>query len=115
MQDKSHIPLYFLVMLVLANGCAPTIAPRAVHDTAPTYDGTQRNSGFLGFDSVGNGIITPRAFQRYQGLLSEYHAAFTPALGTNDWPIATATNTYIITPQGLTYFATMSRWRKGGK
>lgn len=105
----------WVAVLVAFGGCAPTIAPKAAHDSAPTYDGTQRNSGFLGFDSHGNGIITPRAFQRYQGLLSEYRAAFTPALGTNDWPIATATNTYVITPQELTYFATMSRWKKGRK
>ncbi len=104
-------------LLAVCLGCASTVAPQAPKDSVASFDGNAQNSGFIGFDSAGNGILTVHGYQRYFDLVGSYGFLFSPKLDCyrNDDLQKTSTNTYLIDAQHLTYFATMNRWRKEGK
>ena len=104
--------LAFVLMLA---GCAPTVIPAQVRDHGASYDGNERNSGFLGFAADGTGIITPRARARYNELVARYGGLFRPALSADEGITPTATNTFLIDGEHLVDFATMNRWRKETK
>jgi hypothetical protein len=97
-------------------GCTSTVIPRQVSDSQASFDGNAQNSGFLGFDTDGNGILTAHARDRYNGLVSIYGGRFSPPL-TMDAGIraAAGTNTFTIDAEHLVKFATMNRWRKEGR
>src|ERR1044071_9239090 len=100
----------FAILILLA-GCAPTVTPRVVRSSEASWDSNQQNSGFLGFDGAGNGILTPHAKARYDALLAAYGVLFVPPLVTNAGITPTATNTFLIDAEHLADFATMNRWR----
>lgn len=94
-------------------GCTTTIAPRVVESSKPSWDGTNANSGFVGFSGE-HGIITPHARERYNGLIEIYGRRFVPPVA-KDYGITPGTDgNYLITPHALTYFTAMNRWRKAG-
>jgi hypothetical protein len=96
---------------VLFAGCTTTVTPRIVASLQASWDGTNQNSGFIGFTDAG-GIITPHARDRYNGLIELYGKKFIPPI-TFDYGISQHTNeNYIITPQALSDFAQMNRWYK---
>ncbi len=100
--------------LLLTCGCASTVAPEPVRETVASWDGTNQNSGFIGYLVDGRGLITESACRRYNGLIAVYGARFIPPLQADDGIRATGTNTFIIDQQHLQYFMTMQRWRRSG-
>jgi hypothetical protein len=98
-------------LCILLTGCAPTVTPRVVSSSEASWDANQQNSGFLGFDGAGNGILTPHAKARYDALLAAYGALFVPPLAKDRGITPTATNTFLIDAEHLADFATMNRWR----
>lgn len=104
-----------ILALVFLVGCAPTITPHQVQSSQASWDGNEQNSGFIGFDAAGNGIITWRAHSRYIGLIADYGYRFTPKLEADEGTTLTTTNTWLIDGQHLAYFDKMSRWKKQGK
>jgi len=101
-----------LAAVVLFAGCTSTVAPRPVISYQASWDGTNQNSGFLGFVGA-SGIITEHARDRYNGLIDIYGKKFVPPIG-HDYGILPyyPAGTYSISPQALTYFSQMNRWRK---
>ncbi len=91
-------------------GC--TVIPQTVSDNAPSFDGGVQNSGFIGYDAVGNGILTPNARTRYNLLIEQFGKRYLPPLKIDDGIIPTTTNTFLIAPQYLVDFREMNRWRK---
>lgn len=53
---------------------ACTIAPHPVSALVASYSGNDANGGFIGFLPDGSGHITPRAYARYEALLSAGYA-----------------------------------------
>lgn len=91
---------------------ACTVTPKRVTDSTPSFDGAVRNSGFIGFDAAGNGILTPLARERYNLLIAEFGQRYLPPLRPDAGITPTSTNTYLIAPQYLVDFREMNRWRK---
>lgn len=133
-----------LCLLLLA-GCTSTVVPKEIKASVASWDGTQQNSGFLGFDEAGNGIITYHAYNRWIALVNDYGPYFKPPcivhIGvspvTNDFPVrlfehhkATGVLTnplaggppgpgdwpfFRMTPEKMSQFDAMNRWRKAGR
>lgn len=115
---RALIVLSFFVALWLAamlTGCT-TVTPRIVEAPKPSWDGTNQNSGFVGWSGP-NGVITPHARERYNGLIEIYGKKFIPPL-VHDYGITIKTNQIDssliieITPEALADFALMNRWHK---
>ena len=104
--------LCILVGLSLMAGCTNTVAPKQASSGRPSWDGSSQNSGFIGFDQAGNGILTAHARDRYNELMDRYGKKFSPPVRQDDGLTATATNTWLIDPQHLSSFMTANRWRK---
>ena len=104
------ILLSSLILTVVTISCT-TVTPPIVQSSAPSWDGTNNNSGFIGWSATGEGIITPHAQDRYNALIVMYGKRFVPPL-VHDFGITTTTNGIIINNQALSYFAQMNRWFK---
>jgi hypothetical protein len=110
---RALLILTALAVIVLINaivGCT-TVSPRIVESPAASWDGTNQNSGFIGWSGT-SGIITPHARDRYNGLIETYGKKFVPPLVTDYGITATTSNVYLITPEALADFALMNRWHK---
>jgi len=103
-----------IAMVLALAGCAGTVTPHQVRDHGASFDGNARNSGFLGFDSDGRGIITPSARARYNSLAALYGKRLDPPVGFDDGLTPTGTNTFLIDAQHLVDFSTMNRWKRQG-
>ena len=110
MIGRNSIVVIFLSILII--GC--TVTPKIVKDSTPSFDGATQNSGFIGFDDRGYGIITENARNRYNGLITVYGKKFTPPLVLDAGLTLTSSNTYLIDPQHDVYGRTMNRWKKSG-
>ncbi len=110
------IVLFYVLIGVALSGCTNTVTPRTVTSSQASFDGNSQNSGLIGFDDQGNGILTIHAYQRYYELASSYGYKFSPKLDVyrDDDLQKTATNTYLIDAAHLEKFATMNRWKKQG-
>jgi len=95
-------------LALLLTGC--TVTPKVVHDAQASFDGTQQNSGILGFDGEGHCVITLHAVERYNALVDKYGKRFTPPLQRNQGLFLTDTNTAVMSFGSVEYFATMNRW-----
>ena len=112
--------LFFLLLTacILANiliGC--TVIPQTATNYQPSWDGTNQNSGLVGFLPDGRAIITQNARDRYNGLVAKYSTNFAPALkldGLDTVPpgLTNINGIWVIDPQHLAYFARMNRWSK---
>ena len=99
------------ISIIVTSGCTSTVTPRTVLSSQASWDGTNQNSGFIGFEGSA-GIITPHARDRYNALIEIYGKKFNPPI-TSDYGVWPYTGgNYIISPQALTYFTQMNRWRK---
>lgn len=97
--------------LLVATGCG-TVSPKPVTASAASYDGAERNSGFIGWTTNGWGILTPHARDRYNSLIADYGGRFHPPLTADHGVTPTTTNTFIFTPEAIADFAAMNRWRR---
>lgn len=95
--------------LFIAPGC--TVRPKVVRNSQASFDGNEQNSGLIGYDSQGNGIITHHARDRYNALIDEYGPLFKPPVNRDGGLVATSTNTYLLDGEHLFIFATMNRWK----
>ena len=118
-------------LLAVGPGCTNTI-PNVTVSHGAAYDGNDRNSGFIGWDQAGNGILTASAVERYNLLMVRYGTKFVPPVrpsegvsfaGTNIVMYVSGkpdglsgTNLWRIDKQHLVSFATAARWaRQEGK
>lgn len=99
---------------VLLVACANTVVPKPTRDNMASYDGTNQNSGFVGYLPNGAGEITPHARDRYNGLIAVYSKRFLPPL-TPDAGLKTHGENWEIDPEHLVKFMQMNRWRKTGQ
>ena len=106
--------LLFLV-LALAGGCSSTVSPNAPAARQASWDRNSQNSGFIGFDAAGNGILTPHARDRYNALVSVYGSRLSPPAQMDVGITGTDTNTFLIDAQHLADFAKFQRWSREGK
>ena len=102
----------YLAGLLMGITLSCTVLPEPPHETTPSFDGGAQNSGFLGFDAAGRGILTANARARYNALIATYGARYAPPLTLDAGLTPTATNTFLIEPQFLVDFREMNRWRK---
>lgn len=108
--SKFAIVVVFALTLI---GCVSTVVPKPTTDKVASWDGTNQNSGFIGFQPDGSGRITPHARDRYNGLVAIYGKHFIPPL-VPDAGLKPDGENWIIDPEHLVKFATMNRWRKSG-
>lgn len=111
MQKRIYI---FACLALAAAGCVSTITPNVPAARQASWDGNAQNSGFMGFDASGNGILTPHARDRYNALVDAFGSRMQPAVRRDEGIVATSTNTFLIDAQHLEYFATWQRWLREG-
>lgn len=106
--------LLAVVLVGAPSGC--TVIPRHVSASQPSFDGGRQDSGFVGFDKDGNGIITGTARNRYNALVKLYGAKFLVPLSEDDGikpgPVIETRQTWLIDPEHLVKFQTMARWHR---
>jgi hypothetical protein len=101
-----------VAIVLFASGCAPTVRPLAPQAKTASFDAGHENSGLIAIDPDHNGILTPHARDRYNGLIKSYGIKFDPALTADAGVTATVTNTFLLDAQHLAYFAAMQRWKR---
>lgn len=101
-----------VAIVLFASGCAPTVRPLAPQAKTASFDGGQNNSGLIAIDLAHNGILTPHARDRYNGLVSRYGERFSPVVHQDEGISPTLTNTFLLDAQHLAYFAAMQRWKR---
>jgi hypothetical protein len=95
----------------LLPGC--TVRPKVVHNSQASFDGNAQTSSLLGYDALGNRIITPHGRDRYNELMDHYGKTWNVHPGEGLTP--TSTNTFLLDAQHTFYFETAQRWRANGK
>lgn len=105
------IALTGLLLLALTIAGCGTVAPKPVTAGA-SWDGTNQNSGFIGWTANGCGVLTPHAYDRYNALIDDYGNRFHPALEAGRGVIGYTNGTYLFTPEAIADFAAMNRWRR---
>jgi hypothetical protein len=96
----------------LLTGCS-TVRPQPVTDAVASFDGNTQNSGFLRFNADGSGVITARARERYNALITLYASRFLLPLKPDDGiSPGPEPSTYTLDAQHLVHFATMNQWHK---
>lgn len=113
-----------LALCLALTACTNTVVPKTVIPSQPSMDQSYKpgakegeqeaNSGFIGYTKGGNGLITPHARDRYNGLVEKYGNRFLPPL-TKDAGVKPSGDVFEIDAQHLAKFITMNRWRKEGK
>lgn len=107
--------LILMLFCTVASTCRHPIIPDPLNMPGASWDGNNRNSGFLGWYTNNTGIIygvlTPRARERYNGLIDEYGNRFIPPL-KKDYGIINNTTNFFITSEALYDFIKMNRWHK---
>ena len=58
-----------VLAILLAVSCTTTVAPQPAKASVASWDGTNQNSGFIGYLPDGRGLITESACRRYNGLI----------------------------------------------
>lgn len=101
-----------VIAILAAALCGCTIVtPHTVNSSAYSFDGTNQNSGVIGF--VGEQAeVTPHWRDRYNGMIAVYSKRFLPPLVPDYGLTPTATNTFLVTPEAYRDFVKMNRWRK---
>lgn len=104
-----------LIAVVVVTGCVKTYIPQQATPDQISFSGNNQNAGFLGFAEDGSGVIDTMARLKYNSLISIYATNFLPHIYP-DYGVKAYTNeTYLITKEGLSKFATMNRWSKNAK
>jgi hypothetical protein len=110
---KKRLAISLLSSLLLAGaltGC--TVVPKAPVDKVASFDGNTANSGFIGYNADGSGVITPHARDRYNALVATYGAKMAVPIQRDYGITARPDGNYTITAQALVYFVEMNVWRK---
>lgn len=102
--------LLALTILLVAANC--TVTRHLVRSNTPGFSETgKQDSGFLGFDKQGNGIITSGKRAEYNALIGKYGLRFDIPPTPDSGICQGATNgTYLISPEALVRFLEMKRW-----
>lgn len=111
-------------------GCTSTITPRNVHDPVPSWDGTNQHSGIIAILDDGRFLVTPYFRDRYHAMLKIYargkDSAGRPLFAVPPKPDdglhagimlhddGSTEPAWVMTPQVMSNFARMNRWRKKG-
>lgn len=102
-------------------GCYGTVTPPVAAATLPSWDGTNQNSGFVGWTTNAAGqttgaFITAHAVDRYRSLMADYGKAWgemKPDEGITWLP--NGGQTFWIDAQHLDYFMAACRWKRNGR
>ena len=100
----------FALSLMLLAGC--TTAPRIVEASGASLDGGVANSGILQALPNRCYLVTPLFAERYAALVTLYGAKLIPPMDAPRWMTATATNTFVITSDGIAAFAELDFYRR---
>lgn len=111
MKFAKNLLISLCLTLVIA-GCTTTVTPIQVSAPSASWDGTEQNSGFIGWTSNGSGIITSNLKDKYNLLIDTYGNRFIPPLIHDYGIFETTTNTFVITPEALADLSAMKRWRR---
>lgn len=116
MRLANRITIAILGALLCA-GCLSTIVPPHAVSEGPSYDGGDRNSGFVGWctNMTVYGVITSHARDRYNILINIYKNKFIPPLSFDSGIVPYTNNTYLINKEGLSNFMLMNQWHKDGR
>lgn len=96
-----------LISLIVA-GC--TVVPKPIKVKQASFDGSQQNSGLIGYAPDGSGIITPHKRDTYNRLMLTYGARF-PVPLTFDTGISwTPTNAFLIDAEHLVDLGMMEHY-----
>lgn len=107
------VPTATLSLTAVLAGCAGTVAPKVVASSQASWDGTNQNSGSIGWAPGKRLIITPHARDRYNALISSYGSRFKPALVPDqDIEPSGTGNTFLLAPAGIEHFSAMVQWDK---
>ena len=98
-------------------GCTATITPGEVRASAPSYDGTEQNSGILACtrDATGNvtgWTVTARARDRYNALIAQQGNQWTPPIVSDYGVMPNPDGTYHMTNEAMTKFIVMTTGSK---
>lgn len=126
---KNYLVNLILVMsFFVFYGC--TVIPKQVKDNVPAFDSStpktetnQQNSGFLGFDANGDGVITSNAKNKYNNLIMLYQKSFfnergiqlEKDYGISDYTDDKGNKLFKITKESLTHFIVLNDWLRNKK
>lgn len=97
-------------------GCVSTLTPPLVRPTAPTADGGRYDSGFRGFDDLGNGVISTNLAAKYEALRVIYGGRETPPVMAGAGLSAGPSNGVVrIDPEHLDKLKVWVFWHNNGK
>ncbi|MBI3885913.1 MAG: hypothetical protein HY302_09330 [Opitutae bacterium] len=103
-----------VLAFIALSGCAGTITPAAVESHQASFDEGAQNSGVVAL-IPGGAIITPRAHERYNGLIAIYGRDFLPTL-TADYGITPrADGNFEISREALQKFILLNQWHRMGR
>lgn len=123
LRDRRRFGRYAILFLAVAMaclwmsitaGCNSTVTPDSVSARHASFDGQAQNSGILKL-VPGGAVITPRARDRYNGLVVVYGGEFTPALRPDHGVTERIDGDYDITTEGLQKFIVMNQWKRMGR
>ena len=113
--DLLCIGMFVLALVLFVCGCVGTVRPAPVTRAAASWDGTNQNSGFLGWTN-GGAIISEAARERYDGLRGRYGMLeVPPVLAADGISPGPAFATWFIDDEHLAVFAKWTRWKREGK
>lgn len=96
-----------LLAILMFSGC--TVAPKILPPAASaSYDGNDKNSGFIAFNADGSATITAHARDRYNSLIEKYAKNFNPPLQKDDG-VRRIGDSWVIDKEHLKDFALMNR------
>jgi hypothetical protein len=106
-----------LLALTLFFGCTTTVKPHDVNSTAPSYSGTNQNSGFVAWTTNSAGettgaIIDDRAKDRLEGLAAVYGKKYIPPFVPQFTFVGTG---WFIDAETLARFREMNQWHKNNR
>jgi hypothetical protein len=109
---QSQLPriVALLALCAVFTGC--TVTPEQPREAGPAWSVSGRNSGFIGFDEAGNGILDAWAVARYNGLAERYGQTFLPEVLPGDGIEDRGDQTWTITPWHLMRFYDMVRMQR---
>jgi hypothetical protein len=97
--------------------CSSTVAPERVESAAASFDGNDQNSGIVGVAPAGGYYVTDHFRARYNELIAEYGAKFSPRLDRDAGMRASGqpgAGAWLIDRQHMADFLIMNQWRRAG-
>lgn len=95
-------------------GCSSTVVPSEVRSEQASFDQGEQTSGILA-TAPGGFVVTSHFRDRFNALADLYGRAFSPALVRDAGLRPFADDTWFITPEAMTKFIQMNRWKKSGR